>query len=77
MEEGKSEIGFICYQDKDGNPIIYDYYMTDCMSYAFNPSNIYFKPPKPDTRSKFRKLYDEIKRRLDNTWYSLKGGEFD
>lgn len=50
----------------------------DSQAYFIHSDNIsFYKRPKEDTRSKARKFYDEVKRRVGNAWYMLCGGEFE
>ena len=73
----KDDIGFKCYQDKDGNPIACDDHMADSMLYCLNLDSVKYWKPKPDARSRLRKIYDDWKARISHAWYALKGYDCD
>ena len=45
--------------------------------FYINTDNIYIRPTPPDTRTKYRKFIDEIRRRLSNAWQMLKGADWE
>jgi hypothetical protein len=80
MSEKDDHIGFKAYMWQSRIVIPSDAIrasLEDSKIFFLNTDNIIMGKKPPDTRSQFRKLRDELKRRLNNACHALKGGYFD
>mgnify|MGYP003659701533 CR=1 FL=1 len=75
---------FKAYQimTKDGPiPVTQERFQTEfskeAIACSLRADNIFYRKPKPDTRSKLRKIYDDYRKRLSHAWYALKGYDCD